>query len=913
LKLPITAGYSEDWAANYIKNHFIDINGDGAPDFVSINDELQIEVRFAKHTLSNKLSKVIGPLGASFELDYEVVGNQRGFYDPKIKTHLSDVSNERILWDMPMGKIVLSKVVVDDGCNLLSPGSNPVDLDGSDNFVTGFEYDGGIYSRRERQFLGFSRVCTNEVDFHNTNLYVDNILFDEIDNNSNLQEITGIERVNICPISDPNQICSRGPIRRFNQTVYDYHKLMDLSPDSVKRYFFFSGNLLSKYFQKRHLWDVVVVDASVSGPGRERIIHRDAVLLVSSESFSYDTRLVNNILGVSFGQTIIEDAQNQDWILYNEVIEAGGNPEVQTVFNAVTNFSKLSFPVVYDRDFFNIQKFNIKYDNYFNVIEYADAGVCSGSRLDTIIVDTIFFGYDKTIVQENSANATNWSLVDLGDRQYSVTVACNDPSYEDAILYGTFPGSDCENPPAPGTGPLFFGEAFFSEHHKWVADTGYVFDIVDDSPCVDRVIAVMQYFEPGSAAGRTNALEVHQIYKNSIDPANMMRHSRVTALNATLKSPASIAQVLGPDENVLEHVSLTDLKYDQYGNVITLTGPENGMATAQKVVTEFEYDGVVHQFVNRISNSYNEFFCNKYDFGFQNLLQTTDVNGYSMRFAYDDFQRPQYIWAPRELANPQHGPTIAYSYDLGLADGYSVAFTHHNTGNKRTTISQGSQGDACMALIDVSGFETSIDSAASTATFIDGVGRVMQIQTKIDAQDDQLLPLRANKTKMLVSGTEELNRFGLTIARRNDFVGENSNFGTLQKVKSDVIETTVYNYLKQVVNTQTVQNTDNENLAFSEQTVARRWSSDQPPLYSEETSMEAQTFVETFFDAKGRKVRVRNHGGSVNEVTNFTYDPLGQLLTVVDPANAVTWKNRFKSVHSDRSKLGHTDRSKLVH
>ena len=92
-----------------VKNSLRDMNGDGLVDYVVNSGYNEIEVFYNQTGLTNKLKKVINPLGGSFELEYERIGNKSGLFAPTIST--TD-SLQNMVWDMPSSKWVLQKLKI---------------------------------------------------------------------------------------------------------------------------------------------------------------------------------------------------------------------------------------------------------------------------------------------------------------------------------------------------------------------------------------------------------------------------------------------------------------------------------------------------------------------------------------------------------------------------------------------------------------------------------------------------------------------------------------------------------------------------------------------------------------------------------------------------------------------------------
>ncbi len=108
-----------------------DFNGDGFPDILESSEEKSVNVRFSNIGATNKLSKVTNPFGGSFAIEYD---------------------RTRPTTEHPGGKWAMSSLTVDDATGL-----NP-------QMKTTFSYENGKRDRRERDFLGFGKVITTNVD-----------------------------------------------------------------------------------------------------------------------------------------------------------------------------------------------------------------------------------------------------------------------------------------------------------------------------------------------------------------------------------------------------------------------------------------------------------------------------------------------------------------------------------------------------------------------------------------------------------------------------------------------------------------------------------------------------------------------------------------------------------------------------
>jgi RHS repeat-associated protein len=119
-----------------VLTQYNDIDGDGIADALSSRQDDRLTVRRSRLGRTNLLRSITGPLGAQTIVDYERAPT--GF-------------------DMPFAKWVMKEVTIEDGLS----------GDGPDRRKVAFSYDGPVYDRDERDFLGFREVRSTELDTEN--------------------------------------------------------------------------------------------------------------------------------------------------------------------------------------------------------------------------------------------------------------------------------------------------------------------------------------------------------------------------------------------------------------------------------------------------------------------------------------------------------------------------------------------------------------------------------------------------------------------------------------------------------------------------------------------------------------------------------------------------------------------------
>ena len=122
--------------------------------------------------------------------------------------------------------------------------------------------------------------------------------------------------------------------------------------------------------------------------------------------------------------------------------------------------------------------------------------------------------------------------------------------------------------------------------------------------------------------------------------------------------------------------SVYDMAYDAYGNLAALTKPANHKG--QRMRYEYAYDGVLHQLVTGVKDAYGYTSSTDYDCRWGAPLETRDINGNRMRYAYDDAGRPVAIVGPKELAAGRP---------------YTVRFEYHPAGRWARTLHYAPEGD----------------------------------------------------------------------------------------------------------------------------------------------------------------------------------------------------------------------------
>jgi len=835
VKMSISGNAGANYSVNKLRSSFMDINGDGAPDFVTAEEDGDIKVYYSNVQKSNLLTTVTNPLGGSFDIEYDLEGRKTGVRDAQVLTHRT---GEKVVWDMPTAKWALSEVTIHDGVNMTNDSGD--DLDGEETMQVFFNYDGGIHNRREKSFAGFTRVETRQAN----------------------QVSTG---------------------ERYLTEVVEYFAPDEISFESLKKHDYQKGLVRNTY----------ALLHTVSGSTHD-------VDLISQQNSNYEIRMVDiassSITSGSIGQV---KQSSGNWVKVNwSTID-----ESSTVFPAVLESEALNYPQITSSNYHS-QQFEITYDAYFNVTQYKDKADMTPGTPTEVIVDTIYSTKVLHYDQINNCSSFPTTEVASAPGLKGYEIAANTSGYSADTVWVLDMSGNCPPTDVYGINPCSGGEGSFTTHHtKEVEETTYVYKTVSNASYTSDRIAVMEYFTPAQAGGRTGVLKKHSIYNGSISTGNPIRESEVTALTGDDKGVATMRTKLNSSE-----YAQNDLSYDTYGNVTKVQGPANRIGQRDSVT--YTYDATLNQFVTGISNQFGESVCNTYDYHTGQMLQTIGINGHAMIYEYDDFNRLEKVWAPREVNISGSAPTIQYSYRLHSINSGTVvparAITVHNLANtSNTTVSYTPK--TCGTTIDLS-TRPELTSGVRTATFVDGNAKAVQLQTEQSKVNGTV-----NALTFITSGPQVVDKFGRTEKVYADFapsaIPTTYSFGEFVGLVnlSDVDlmqKNVVYDYNNRV--------TSSDTWTAESGTSAGQWVTTQMEFdwnddltsgtdkYYEKTSVLSNASgltnttpdIEnaTYTDSRGRKVGTITYGATSADdiITKFNYNNIGELTEVVDPIGLST-------------------------
>jgi RHS repeat-associated protein len=162
--------------------------------------------------------------------------------------------------------------------------------------------------------------------------------------------------------------------------------------------------------------------------------------------------------------------------------------------------------------------------------------------------------------------------------------------------------------------------------------------------------------------------------------------SIVVASGGTLrKSETSIDAATGNITQIRKYLDASiaavyDMQYDEFGNLIRMTRPENH--DGQRLSMDYIFEDDVHTYITQVTNSYGYQSETTYDLRFGQALTRKDINTNEIRTTLDNAGRISTITGPYEIANGEDY-TIKFEYhpDAVVPWALTRSFDPANPGN----------------------------------------------------------------------------------------------------------------------------------------------------------------------------------------------------------------------------------------
>ena len=287
--------------------------------------------------------------------------------------------------------------------------------------------------------------------------------------------------------------------------------------------------------------------------------------------------------------------------------------------------------------------------------------------------------------------------------------------------------------------------------------------------------------------------------------------------------------------------SVYDMTYDAYGNLASLTKPENHKG--QRMRYDYTYDDVLHALVTSVKDAYGYTSSTAYDYKWAVPVETSDLNGNKMRYAYDDMGRPSTIVGPKEIA---------------AGKPYTIKFEYHPAGRYARTVHYSPEGDI------------------ETYTFADSLMRA--VQTK---QTGVVWTGGSNQKVSIVSGRAVVDAFGRAVKAFYPTTESYGSIGTYNTNTGDPQATTEYDVYDR---TTKVALPDGATTTTAYSIV----SHDGEPMLETKVTDALGRHAESYTDEKGRNRETVQHASGDNITVKYDYDAIGQVTTVHHPNDKTT-------------------------
>ncbi len=302
--------------------------------------------------------------------------------------------------------------------------------------------------------------------------------------------------------------------------------------------------------------------------------------------------------------------------------------------------------------------------------------------------------------------------------------------------------------------------------------------------------------------------------------------------------------------------AVTDLTYDAFGNIASVTGPLN--LNGQRYQIDYLYDSTVNTYVTSITDSFGYNSTATYNLLYGLVENTTDINANAIDRTYDAVGRVDSITGPFQTGTGNTTINFEYHPKVTDTDPLSWALTQH---------------------IDVF---RNVNDPIETVLFTDGLKRVLQTKKDLALHVAEGSP---TQDVMTVSGRVIFDFVGRTINQYYPVTESLGNQGAFN-VNFDTVQPTVmtYDILDRNLQTTIPDNTST--------VMAYDFGNDRSgtPQFRTTVTDANGIIKQTFRDVRNLITSVKefNNAGSQILWTSYAYDPLKQITQVVDDLNNTT-------------------------
>lgn len=399
-----------------------------------------------------------------------------------------------------------------------------------------------------------------------------------------------------------------------------------------------------------------------------------------------------------------------------------------------------------------------------------------------------------------------------------------------------------------------------SEGLRKIEEFGY--DI--DKP-VDEIYGNVTLFMQKSSYNSNNDITARITYKNDAINYIVGKPESITVYGGDGKKYRERIAQYNTKGNVIEISmknddlsSVTKITYDVYGNMKTVSGPDNHRDQKYKIT--YSYDTETNSLITSMVDSHGLSSSSSFRHDFGVPVETTDTNSNKIQYKYDNYGRTVAIYGPYDIGSGT--PTLAFLYNLQTVPATAL------TKNK----------------LHWGGTET-ID----TLTCIDGLSRVVQVQKTSEVRHS------LGKT---ISGKIIFDNMGRKIKQGQPLFDN----GSSMVFKSDVslLNETIFKY--DVLGRKTIITyADGSDNKFAFDLING--------LLVTTTRDQENKIKKIYKDDRSLIVKMEEFINGVPITTKYKYNPMKEIISVIDDkgnSTTVTYDNLGRRTSIDNPDTGLT-------
>lgn len=350
-------------------------------------------------------------------------------------------------------------------------------------------------------------------------------------------------------------------------------------------------------------------------------------------------------------------------------------------------------------------------------------------------------------------------------------------------------------------------------------------------------------------AGYTRIIDVEYFYDEDHYIINKPKSEKVYVDNRLLRHTQYLIDDRGNRTQIKRKINdfeyaITDMTYDDYGNILTLLKPNNHQDERMSFTNT--YDDTEHQYLISEVDGYDYKTKYMYEPLYNQLIEYTDINNNTTKYTVDEKGRPSSITYPYEIAN-------------GLP--YSIKFSYFNT--------------SAVPYAVAHHYDPEDDSDLNVYQFEDGLHRM--VQNKRLAQVAESSSSIANPM-MIVSGTDILDHFGRNVEMYQPIVEATNQAATFNPLLENTVRpiSTKYDILDRPVQVIEVD-TSMTQISYSIS------PDDTGTNYFSVHTIDALDNSHTaYYNTRGHQVSHRYDSPHGDIWTYYVYDGMGQVTTIID-------------------------------